>query len=109
LLAFAVAALIPNPPTPPVLTWDKAQHALVFLVLAFWCAQVWDRAPRRWLVTALLAYGFGIECLQGLTATRMFELMDFAADALGVVPGVWLAGACHGKVVDAMDAFLSRS
>ena len=40
--------------------WDKAQHALAFLVLTGWALLLWPHATTR-VVLGMLAYGAGLE------------------------------------------------
>lgn len=63
--------------------WDKAQHALAFLVLTGWALLLWPVASGR-VVLAMLAYGAGIELAQWAVGWRFAEWADLAADAVGV-------------------------
>ena len=66
--------------------WDKAQHALAFLVLTGWAFLLWP--ARAWRVAAgMLAYGAGIELTQLAVGWRFAEWADLAADAVGVALG----------------------
>ena len=74
-------------PLPGVLTiWDKGNHFLSFFVLSF----LLDFSfPKRhwtdWLKWAfLMAYGIGIEFVQGWLGTRDFDTHDMLADAIGI-------------------------
>lgn len=91
LIAVTVLSLMPSPPQPPVLAWDKAQHAIAYAVLGWSFLQAWEgRHPLRWSVF-LLAVGVAIEVLQGLSGERMFEWADMLADGAGIALGVVLA------------------
>ncbi len=71
--------------------WDKGNHFIAFFVLSFLLDHaapddaVWWRGnnPLKW--SGLLAYGVGIECMQWYSGERQFELLDAAADLVGIV------------------------
>lgn len=89
MAATLVLSLLPPSGIPPMLSfWDKAQHALGFVVLA-WLATA---SGMRWQQAALglLAWGALIEVLQSLTTWRQGDIWDWAADASGVALGVTL-------------------
>ncbi len=82
-------ALTDRPMPEGVPGWDKANHLLAFLVLAFLADYSFPDIRRHWIKwLLLLAYGLGLECLQWWTGYRYFELYDLFADALGI--GVYL-------------------
>lgn len=69
---------------------DKLDHFFAFLLLAFVAAQAF---PKRsvWLIgLALIAYGGAVEVIQPFF-DRSMDVLDLAADALGVVVGLTLA------------------
>lgn len=107
LAAVVIMSLIPGPPSPPVLTWDKSQHALAWGLLAWWFLQAWEgRRPFGWCLF-LLAVAATVELLQGTTGYRTSDWLDMLANAVGVAIGfsLWytpLGGALHwieGRVV----------
>ena len=63
--------------------WDKAQHALAFVMLSGWAMWAWHGAGWR-VVLGMLAYGAGIELAQWAVGWRFAEWADLAADAVGV-------------------------
>jgi hypothetical protein len=79
------AALSPGDQTPGLLPWDKAQHFLVFYVLAG-TASLALPASRLWRIgLVLVALGGLIELLQALPMIRRdAEWTDLAADAVGI-------------------------
>lgn len=92
--ATTVLSLLPVDELPPMMInwWDKAQHALGFAALttlglcAYW--------PRwRPLIAGLLLYGVAIELAQAATGWRTGDVLDWIADATGVMGTLlpWLA------------------
>ena len=84
---------------------DKLLHGLAFLVLAYLLA---GALPLRsfWKVVfpSLLAYGFFIELVQWQLSHRDFSLLDFFADAVGVL----LYWVCHKPIWKMSKFFLSE-
>ena len=70
--------------------WDKAQHALAFLVLTGWALLLWPHAAMR-VALGMLAYGAGLELAQWAVGWRFAEWADLAANAVGVVVAWGLA------------------
>ena len=63
--------------------WDKAQHALAFVVLTGWALLLWPHAAIR-VALGMLAYGAGLELAQWAVGWRFAEWADLVADAAGV-------------------------
>lgn len=83
--AVTVLALMPVQALPLVFDWwDKAQHALAFMVLTGWALLLWPLHAVR-VVLGMLAYGAGIELAQWAVGWRFDEWADLAADAVGVL------------------------
>ena len=95
-----VVSLIPPPPLPAVAFdgIDKVEHVLGYFALsAMGSALFAHRRTRARTAAGLVALGIGLEIAQGqFTATRQPELLDAAANTVGVLLGglttVW-AGA----------------
>lgn len=86
LAVFTVLFLLPsNYLTHGIFDWwDKAQHAIAFIVL---CTSGFCSHPRQgkalfWL---LIVYGGTIELLQSLTGWRQGDGWDWLADSTGVL------------------------
>ena len=78
------------------LPWDKANHALAFVVLTSLTGRGWPGLSRTVLILIMLAAGVGIEFVQGLPQIgRDADVWDVVADAVGVAGGLallaWLA------------------
>jgi hypothetical protein len=82
----AVLALMPieHLQLPVFDWWDKAQHALAFMVLTGWALLLWPNAALR-VALGMLVYGAGLELAQWVLGWRFAEWADLAADALGVL------------------------
>lgn len=88
------------PPLPPFANSDKFEHALAYLVLMLWFAQLYPSSAARWRVAFLLvALGVLIEYLQGWSGYRDFDYLDMVADAVGVALGWALAISPLGRSV----------
>jgi VanZ family protein len=93
LIALAILALTLLPtvmmPTPPWLRQvDKLYHTLAFAALVI-PASIFDRGAVRWLVIGGLILGGAIEVTQP-SVGRDADLMDFVADAAGLLLGLAL-------------------
>lgn len=84
-LAVAVLSLLPVEQLPPGVFdwWDKAQHALGFLVLAVLGLLGYAGFAGR-VVLGLLGFGAVIEFAQAATGWRYGDWQDWLADAVGV-------------------------
>ncbi len=85
MVAVTVLALLPieHLQMPVFDWWDKAQHALAFVVLTGWALLLWPQAAMR-VALGMLAYGAGLELAQWAVGWRFAEWADLAADAVGV-------------------------
>ena len=91
LVAITTLALIPQEEVPLTTLWDKADHALAFLVLGVLVQLAFPMARfGRLLAPALFGYGVLLELLQTLTPTRVGSVDDLLADAVGLL----LAALC---------------
>lgn len=71
------------------LPWDKANHALAFLVLTVLTGLGWPRLSQAWLVTLMVLAGVAVELIQGLDAVgRDADAMDVVADGVGILAGL---------------------
>ena len=70
---------------------DKLEHAAAYAGLMAWFGGMFRRTPQVWVGVALVALGGVLELLQGLTPTRTPDLLDLAADTVGVLIGLMLS------------------
>lgn len=83
------------------LPWDKANHAVAFVVLTLLAGCGWPGRSRAALVLIMLAAGAGIELVQGLPQIgRDADVWDVVADAVGIAGGLgglaWLRRRAGG-------------
>ena len=84
VIAVLVLSLLPASELPKFTRgWDKIQHVLAYVGLGLLGLAAW---PERAMLVfaALLAFGAGIEVLQGLSGWRSAEWGDLLADAIGL-------------------------
>ena len=82
---FGVASLIPTTVLPPqsFAVWDKAQHALAFLLFGGLGLWVYSGFSSR-VVIGLILYGALIEFAQAIAGWRNGDLNDWVADIVGI-------------------------
>lgn len=80
--------LSPNPPdTSSVQFGDKIVHMGGYLCLFLWFAQIYKREYHYLPAVGLILLGVFIECAQGMTEYRSFEILDMLANTTGVLLG----------------------
>ncbi len=98
-------SLTPNPPAP--LTFDnadKVEHAIAYAGLSFWFCLLYPVGRSRLIVAiALTGLGVGLEYVQGWTGYRTFDVLDMAADAVGVLAGWLLVCTPLGRLLAHID------
>ena len=106
---ITVTSLLPARDLPALGISDKVEHAVAYALLAFWFASVMARRDFVYLALALLAFGGGIEIAQGLMGLgREADLLDLAADGVGIVAGVVLAATPLGGWAKVIEDLLDR-
>lgn len=91
VVLLVVLELMPSPPSLDVGPNGWADHALAYATLMAWFARLDPtRLFRARIAFALVAIGVVLECVQGLTTWRTFDVTDMMANAIGVAIG-WLA------------------
>jgi len=103
--ALMAACLMPSPPQADVPGYDKLVHLVAYLCLGAWFGVVFPQRYGR-IFCGLLALGVGIECVQGLTDFRSFEVADMVADAVGIVAGLALARLGVMRWLNFVDAYV---
>lgn len=92
LLSVVILSLMPTDQLPAEvgLVWDKAQHALGFVLLTVLGLMAYPD-QRMWLVIGLVVTGAGIEWTQDATGWRHGDVMDWIADNIGIAIGLLAA------------------
>lgn len=94
VVIVTVMSLLPGAYLPPVAfsVWDKAQHALGFLMLGVLGLRSYPKDSNG-VVFGLLIYGAAIEMVQAATGWRYGDWQDWIANAVGVATayGLWRA------------------
>ncbi len=90
VLGLVVVCLVPPPPLALPAGSDKVEHFLAYFILAASGVQLYRRGrPLLWMGLGLVLLGIGIEFAQGaLTATRVADPLDAAANTIGVMVGM---------------------
>ena len=87
---------------------DKWLHGMTFVVLAVWFAGLY-RPRSYWKIgVGLIFFGFAIEGCQRLVTYRSAEMFDIAADIIGIVIGLVIAGAGLGGWGLRLEGWLAR-
>ena len=106
LVAFVVAgSLASGGVRVPV--GDKWQHAMTYFALAAWFAGLTPRRNYPWVATALLLLGLSMELMQhALTAHRIADARDMAANSVGIAAGMIAAHIGLGSWAQRVEAWL---
>ena len=84
-------------------SWDKANHALAFLVLSLLIDYALLETDNFfWQVCALMTIGLFLEWLQSLSGERSFEMLDLFANGMGIA----LYGAIRSRIRAHFDPIL---
>jgi len=90
-IAILIGCLLPGNGLPDLTNKDKDLHFAIFALFGF----LWRLTGRStwWVIGVGIAYGYGIEVIQGLATFlhRSYDLYDALADAVGTLLGVGLA------------------
>jgi VanZ family protein len=91
LLVITVVCLLPSTELPSTGMSDKTEHFLAFGALAFWFGSIVVRRDLPWVALAAIAFGGLIEIAQSsMGLGRQGDLLDLAADSIGVAIGLLL-------------------
>lgn len=90
VLLVIYLSLTPAPITLPIREGDKFSHALAYLVLMSWFANLYPSlSVRARFAAGFIALGVVLEFVQLWTGYRSFEVADMSAGAVGVAAG-WI-------------------
>jgi VanZ family protein len=97
--AVTVICLLPNSELPTFHVWDKLEHGMAWVALAFWFGSVVVRRDIIWVGLSLVALGGAIELLQGwMGLGRSADINDLVADSVGILIGLLLVISPLGSV-----------
>ena len=111
LLALVMwGSLMPGPDLPGPPNFDKFEHASTYALLALWFTGLLPRNRYAAIAAALVGFGVLIEFLQqGMQLGRQADVLDVAANVVGIGTGmaiaVWRTGGWASKV----EAWLGRN
>ncbi len=82
-------------------------HGVAYAGLMGWFAQLYKNdLARLLLLLGLVAFGVGIELLQGLTPSRHLEVLDMVANASGVLLAWSLSYTFFGNIIERFEALV---
>jgi VanZ family protein len=91
VLIITVVCLLPSTELPSTGLSDKTEHFLAFGAVAFWFGSIVVRRDLPWVFLAVVAFGALIEVAQSTMGLgRQGDLLDLAADSIGVALGIAL-------------------
>jgi len=93
IVSVLYLSLVPAPPEVLDFTFsDKFEHLFAYSVLMGWFAQLYVlRMRQTFIAIALCLMGISVEFIQGWSGYRLFDVVDMAANSLGVLLGWWLS------------------
>ncbi len=96
-----------GPSTIPHL--DKIQHLIAYTGMGFLMSQVFQK--NEFIKAAMLCFvfSFAIECLQGLTTYRSFELADLVVNLVGSVLGASFTRYVMPNFLELIDLRLKQN
>lgn len=98
-------SLLPGKDLPELHLWDKLEHTLAYVALAFCFGSVVVRRDYLWLWLALVAFGGAIELVQAHVG-RDAEWGDLLADGIGTTVGLIVALTPLGRWAYWIEALL---
>ena len=95
--AIVGLSLMPSPPQVELAQGDKLGHFAAYGALMLWFAVLYP-ARRLQFAMIFITLGIALEFAQGATGYRTFDVLDMAANALGVLAG-WGGARVAGKLL----------
>lgn len=110
--AVVVASLLPSGELPQlsIRNLDKLEHFIAYAVLSAYAVMLLARMRAQALAAlGLIVLGLGLEAAQAwITQTRIASSADALANTLGVMAGLLLAATPLVRVLQRIDARLSK-
>jgi glycopeptide antibiotics resistance protein len=88
--------LWPNATRIVLIDFDKFLHGLTFTLLAIWFSGQYSRKRYFAIGAGLFLFGIVIEACQRMVSYRTSDMLDLAADTVGIVIGLAIAAAGVG-------------
>lgn len=88
---------------------DKIQHLIAYSVMGFLMSQVFQKKEFMRAALVCFVFSFGIECLQGMTTYRSFELADLVANFIGSTLGASFTRFVIPNLLEILDFKLKQS
>lgn len=109
IVAIVILCLVPVPRPPLPAGSDKIEHALAWLLITLWYAQLMA-TPRALLARAcgFIALGALIEVAQSLTWWRTADPVDVVANMVGVAIGTGFGLTSLGRMLMRFDGRVER-
>jgi VanZ family protein len=104
IVVVVYLSLTPKPPSADISQIDKVGHLLAYATLMGWWSQLDTRHCRLALLFVLL--GLAMEIAQGLTDYRQGDVLDMAANSVGVGIG-WLVSRLRPDWLRLLDRSLT--
>jgi VanZ family protein len=96
--AIVWLSLAPSEPDFGMEHGDKLGHLASYVLLMFWFSQLYvETRTRVAYAVAFVAMGVALELLQSLVPSRVTDVADMAANALGVLLG-WAAALVLARI-----------
>lgn len=83
---------------------DKLQHAMAYLVLTVWFAQLVEEHARCRLALVLFGIGLTVEVLQSTLPWRSAEIADLLANGSGIALGLLATRGRGARLLEALEA-----
>ena len=100
--AVCLGSLLPGNSLPSVRVEDKLLHAGAYFLLMIWFCGLYEKRRHVLVAAVLVLLGLSLDLLQGMVSSRSFEIMDVAANAVGIliawVLAAWLLGGWCQRV-----------
>ncbi len=88
---------------------DKIQHLIAYSVMGFLVSQVFQKKEFIRAALVCFVFSFGIECLQGMTTYRSFEMADLVANLIGSSLGASFTRFVIPNFLEILDFKLKQS
>ena len=104
IITYLSLVKLPNIPSEIPMA-DKLIHFLIYCLITFFYKQIYTNRKIS-LAIFFIAYGIGIEIIQGQTQYRSFEFFDILANSIGTLMGLTIATKYFSNVLQKIEVFL---